>query len=55
MIYSDEKSGGRAFSLIAILLVIFGILAVLVATGGRHGSAAARVWVPQAEQQGLGQ
>ncbi|MDR9762826.1 hypothetical protein RJJ37_24900 [Rhizobium redzepovicii] len=55
MIYSDEKSGGLAFPLIAILLAIAGILAVLVATGGRHGSAAARVSVPEAEQQGPGQ
>ncbi|MBB2687860.1 UNVERIFIED_ORG: hypothetical protein GGD48_004979 [Rhizobium etli] len=54
MIYSDEKSGGLALPLIAILLAIAGILAVLVATGGRHGSAA-RVWVPQAEHQGPGQ
>ncbi|ANL75707.1 hypothetical protein AMC83_PE00294 (plasmid) [Rhizobium phaseoli] len=55
MIYSDEKSGGRTLPLIAILLAIFGILAVLVATGGRHGSAVARVSVPHAEQQGPGQ
>ncbi|KKZ84129.1 hypothetical protein B5K05_23710 [Rhizobium phaseoli] len=55
MIYSEEKSAGLAFPLIAILLAIVGILAVLVATGGRHGSAAGRVWVPQDEQQGPGQ
>jgi hypothetical protein len=55
MIYSAEKSSGVAFPLIAILLAIAGILAVLVATGGRNSSAAGRVWVPQAEQQGPGQ
>ncbi|MGR9220961.1 hypothetical protein ACU8OK_25555 (plasmid) [Rhizobium leguminosarum] len=55
MIYSEEKSGGLAFPLIAILLAIAGILAVLVTTGGRHSSAAGRVWVPQAQQQGSGQ
>ncbi|WP_427149900.1 hypothetical protein, partial [Rhizobium leguminosarum] len=55
MIYSEEKSGGLAVPLIAILLAIAGILAVLVATGGRHSSAAGRVWVPQVQQQGSGQ
>ncbi|MBA5806199.1 hypothetical protein [Rhizobium changzhiense] len=55
MIYSEEKSGGLAVPLIAILLAIAGILAVLVVTGGRHNSAAGRVWVPQAQQQGSGQ
>jgi hypothetical protein len=55
MIYSEEKSGGLAFPLIAILLAIVGILAVLVATGGRQSSAAGRVWVPRAQQQGSGQ
>ncbi|MBX4953906.1 hypothetical protein [Rhizobium lentis] len=54
MIYSEEKSAGLAVPLIAILLAIAGILAVLVATGG-HGSAGARVWVPQAHEQGAGQ
>ncbi|MBY5461748.1 hypothetical protein U8P80_09680 [Rhizobium beringeri] len=54
MIYSEEKSRGLALPLIAILLAIAGILAVLVATGGRHSSAAGRVWVPQAQQQGSG-
>ncbi|MGO6851770.1 MULTISPECIES: hypothetical protein [Rhizobium] len=53
MIYSEEKSRGLAVPLIAILLAIAGILAVLVATGGRH-SAAGRVWIPQAQQQGSG-
>ncbi|MGR9180491.1 hypothetical protein ACU8OR_33895 (plasmid) [Rhizobium leguminosarum] len=48
MIYSEEKSGGLAVPLIGILLAIAGIFAVLVATGGRHSSAAGRVWVPQA-------
>ncbi|MFF0924333.1 hypothetical protein ACFYE8_32480 [Rhizobium leguminosarum] len=52
MIYSEEKSGGMAFPLIAILLAIAGILAMLVATCGRHDSPAGRVWVPQAQQQG---
>ncbi|WP_165422354.1 hypothetical protein [Rhizobium ruizarguesonis] len=55
MIYSEEKSRGLAVPLIAILLAIAGILAVLVATGARHDSAAGRVWVPQAQQQGTGQ
>ncbi|WP_204328795.1 hypothetical protein [Rhizobium leguminosarum] len=55
MIYSEEKSGGLALPLIAILLAIAGILAVLVATGGRHSNTAGRVWVPQAHQQGAGQ
>ncbi|MGO7215895.1 hypothetical protein ACCS75_33075 [Rhizobium ruizarguesonis] len=41
--------------LIAILLAIAGILAVLVATGGRHNSVAGRIWVPLAQQQGSGQ
>ena len=54
MIYSEEKSGGRAVPLIAILLAIAGILAVLFATGRRHSSAAGRVWIPQAQQQGSG-
>ncbi|EJT06006.1 hypothetical protein [Rhizobium sp. CCGE 510] len=54
MIYSEEKSAGLALPLIAILLAIAGILAMLVATGGRHGSPAGRVWVPQAQQQGAG-
>ncbi|WP_164736364.1 hypothetical protein [Rhizobium vallis] len=53
MIYSEEKSGGLAMPLITILLAIVGILAALVATGGRHDSAAGRVWVPQAQHQGL--
>jgi hypothetical protein len=52
MIYSEEKSAGLALPLIAILLAIAGILAMLVVTGGRHGSTAGRVWVPQAQQQG---
>ncbi|MBX5166745.1 MULTISPECIES: hypothetical protein [unclassified Rhizobium] len=55
MIYSEEKSAGLALPLIAILLAIAGILAMLVVTGGRHGSTAGRVWVPQAQQQGGGQ
>ncbi|MBY5542349.1 hypothetical protein HFO55_10750 [Rhizobium leguminosarum] len=55
MIYSEEKSAGLAVPLIAILLAIAGIVAVLVATGGRHDSTAGRVWVPQAQQQGAGQ
>lgn len=55
MIYSEEKSAGLALPLIAILLAIARILAVLVATGGRHNSTAGRVWVPQAQQQGAGQ
>ncbi|WP_164902947.1 hypothetical protein [Rhizobium leguminosarum] len=55
MIYSQEKAGGLAFPLIAILLAIAAILAMLVATGGRHSSAAGRVWVPQAQLQGSGQ
>ncbi|AJC78972.1 MULTISPECIES: hypothetical protein [Rhizobium] len=53
-VYSEEKSTGFAVPLIAILLAIAGILAVLVATGG-DSSAGARVWVPQAQQQGAGQ
>ncbi|MDK4733979.1 hypothetical protein [Rhizobium sp. CNPSo 3490] len=53
MIYPEEKSAGFAVPLIAILLAIVGILAVLVATGG-HSSAAARVWVPQAQEQEAG-
>ncbi|MGO4483317.1 hypothetical protein [Rhizobium pisi] len=52
MIYFEEKSGGLAVPLIAILLAIAGILAALVATGGRHDGAAGRVWVPQAQHQG---
>ncbi|MBY5400247.1 MULTISPECIES: hypothetical protein [Rhizobium] len=55
MIYSEEKSGGLALPLIVILLAIAGILAVLVATGGRGSSTAGRVWVPQAYQQESGQ
>ncbi|ARO23673.1 hypothetical protein TAL182_CH01895 [Rhizobium sp. TAL182] len=54
MIYSEEKSAGLAVPLIAILLSMVGIIAVLVATGG-HSSAGARVWIPQAQQQGAGQ
>ncbi|MCA2405634.1 hypothetical protein GYN07_08070 [Rhizobium leguminosarum bv. viciae 248] len=52
---SEEKSGGLVLPLIVILLAMAGILAVLVATGGRQGSTAGRVWVPQAHQQGSGQ
>ncbi|WSH66883.1 hypothetical protein U8Q05_10865 [Rhizobium ruizarguesonis] len=55
MIHSEEKSGGLALPLIAILLAIAGILAVLFATGGRHNSVAGRIWVPLAQQQGSGQ
>ena len=55
MIYSEEKSGGLALPLIVILLAIAGILAVLVATGGRHSSTTGRVWVPQAQWVGSGQ
>ncbi|MBB3523232.1 hypothetical protein RJJ37_30035 [Rhizobium redzepovicii] len=55
MIYSEEKSAGLALPLIAILLAIAGILAILVVTGGRQGSTAGRVWVPQVQQQGTGQ
>ncbi|MBB4215769.1 MULTISPECIES: hypothetical protein [unclassified Rhizobium] len=55
MIYSEEKSGGLAVPLIAIMLAIAGILAVLVATGGRESAVVSRVWVPQAQQQGSGQ
>ncbi|WHO71822.1 hypothetical protein [Rhizobium sp. BT03] len=55
MIYSEQKSAGLALPLVAILLAIAGILAVLVATGGRHGGTAGRVWVPQAQQQEAGQ
>jgi len=55
MIYSEEKSGGLAVPLIAIMLAIAGILAVLVAPGGRESAAVGRVWVPQAQQQGSGQ
>ncbi|MGR9245742.1 hypothetical protein [Rhizobium leguminosarum] len=55
MIYSEEKSGGLALPLIVILLAMTGILAVLVATGGRDSSTTGRVWVPQAQQRGAGQ
>lgn len=53
MIYSEEKSGGLAVPVIAILLAIAGILAALVATAGQHSSAG-RVWLPPAQQQGSG-
>ncbi|WP_168322704.1 hypothetical protein [Rhizobium leguminosarum] len=42
MVYSEEKSGGLVLPLIVILLAMAGILAVLVATGGRQGSTAGR-------------
>ncbi|EJC78969.1 hypothetical protein Rleg4DRAFT_0549 [Rhizobium leguminosarum bv. trifolii WSM2297] len=54
MTYSEEKSAGLAVPLIAILLAIATILATLVATGGRESSAAGRVWVPLAQEQGAG-
>lgn len=54
MIYSEEKSGGLALPLIAILLAIAAILAALVATGSDHSSTTGRVWVPQVQQQGPG-
>jgi hypothetical protein len=52
MIYSEEKSGGLAVPLIAIVVAMAGILVTLAALGGHHHQPG-RIWVPQVHEHGV--
>ncbi|MCV9967461.1 hypothetical protein OIU34_37150 [Pararhizobium sp. BT-229] len=47
MIHSEEKSGGSALPIFAVLLAMAGIVAALIAVGDRPDSQGGRVWVFQ--------
>ena len=52
MIHSEEKPGGRALLIIAILLLMAAMLGALLGMADAQGRQTARVWVP--EQQAAG-